>query len=44
MGDTPTRHGTRGFTLLEMLIALSIFGLLAVMSYGGLSSVLEQGA
>lgn len=34
--------GTRGFTLLEMLIALSIFGLLAVMSYGGLSSVLEQ--
>jgi len=32
----------RGFTLLEMLIALAIFGLLAVMSYSGLSSVLEQ--
>ena len=31
-----------GFTLLEMLIALAIFSLLAVMSYGGLSSVLEQ--
>jgi general secretion pathway protein J len=31
-----------GFTLLEMLIALAIFSLLAVISYSGLSSVLEQ--
>ena len=37
-----TPSGLRGFTLLEMLVALSIFGLLAVMSYGGLTSVLEQ--
>ncbi len=42
MGRAPTTQGMSGFTLLEMLIALSIFGLLAVMSYGGLSSVLEQ--
>ncbi len=42
MSSTFSAPGTRGFTLLEMLIALSIFGLLAVMSYGGLSSVLEQ--
>ena len=28
-------QGTRGFTLLEMLIALSNFVLLAVMSSGG---------
>jgi general secretion pathway protein J len=35
---------SRGFTLLELLVALAIFGLLAVMSYGGLRSVLEQRA
>lgn len=31
----------RGFTLLEILIAMAIFALLAVMAYGGLSSVLR---
>jgi general secretion pathway protein J len=31
-----------GFTLLEMLVALAIFALLSVMSYGGLRSVMEQ--
>jgi general secretion pathway protein J len=31
-----------GFTLLEMLVALAIFGLLAVMAYGGLKTVLDQ--
>ena len=33
-----------GFTLLELLIALAIFGLLSVMSYTGLKSVLDQHA
>jgi general secretion pathway protein J len=33
-----------GFTLLEMLVALAIFALLSVMSYGGLRSVMEQQA
>lgn len=33
---------TAGFTLLELLVALAIFGLLSVMSYSGLRSVLEQ--
>ena len=42
MRRVATRSGLRGFTLLEMLVALAIFGLLAVMSYGGLASVLEQ--
>jgi general secretion pathway protein J len=32
----------RGFTLLELLVALSIFGLLAAMSYGGLQAVMTQ--
>jgi len=31
-----------GFTLLELLVALSIFGLLAAMSYSGLQAVLQQ--
>lgn len=33
-----------GFTLLELLVALAIFGLLATMSYSGLRAVLEQQA
>jgi len=33
---------SKGFTLLELLVALSIFGLLAAMSYGGLQAVLNQ--
>jgi general secretion pathway protein J len=40
----PGRPGSRGFTLLELLIALSIFGLLSIMAYGGLNSVLTQRA
>ncbi len=31
-----------GFTLLELLVALSIFSIVAVLAYGGLDSVLEQ--
>lgn len=30
----------RGFTLLELLVALAIFGLVSAMAYGGLQSVL----
>ena len=36
--------GCAGFTLLELLVALAIFGLLATMSYSGLRVVLEQQA
>jgi general secretion pathway protein J len=32
----------RGFTLLELLIALAIFSVVAVLAYGGLGTVLEQ--
>ncbi len=32
----------RGFTLLELLVALSIFAAIGVMAYGGLSSVTRQ--
>ncbi len=33
----PGRAAQRGFTLLELLVAISIFGLLSVMMYSGLS-------
>jgi general secretion pathway protein J len=35
------RRRTAGFTLLELLIAIAIFALVAAMAYGGLNSVLN---
>ena len=37
----PMVKKNRGFTLLELLIALAVFGLMSVMAYGGLSAVIE---
>jgi general secretion pathway protein J len=37
-------QGHGGFTLLELLVALAIFSLIAVMAYGGLETVLNQQA
>ena len=39
---TSGAHNNKGFTLLELLVAMSIFALLAAMSYGGLQAVLNQ--
>ncbi len=33
-------HNNRGFTLIEVMIAIAIFAVLAVLSYGGLQSVI----
>lgn len=38
------RPGARGFTLLELLIALSIFALISAMAYSGMNSVMTQRA
>lgn len=35
------RQSQRGFTLLELLVALGIFALLAAMAYGGLNNVMR---
>lgn len=35
------KRSERGFTLLELLVALAIFAVLSVMAYGGLRSVLD---
>ena len=43
-GNVMKASAVAGFTLLELLLALAIFSLLAVMSYGGLRSVLDQQA
>jgi len=44
MSNKPESTACAGFTLLELLVALAIFGLLATMSYSGLRAVLEQQA
>ena len=36
------RIDNRGFTLLELLVAMAIFALLSVMAYAGLDSVLDS--
>ncbi len=33
---------TRGFTLLELLVAISIFAIISAMAYGGLTRVLQD--
>ncbi|HET7371440.1 MAG TPA: type II secretion system minor pseudopilin GspJ [Gammaproteobacteria bacterium] len=38
--STPLRQ--RGFTLLEILVAISIFAVVAAMAYGGLNGILRQ--
>ena len=44
MRQQAPKHAAAGFTLLELLVALAIFSLLAVMSYNGLKTVLNQQA
>lgn len=34
-------RNTRGFTLVELLVALAVFGIMAAMAYGGLTSVID---
>ena len=35
------KHAQTGFTLLELLVAISVFTVLSIMAYGGLSTVIN---
>lgn len=35
-------HRTEGFTLLELLVAISIFAVMSVMAYGGMRTLLDS--
>ena len=37
-----TRIRSHGFTLLELLVSVSVFAILSVMAYGGLSNVIDN--
>ena len=39
---TCTRIRSNGFTLLELLVSVSVFAILSVMAYGGLSNVIDN--
>ncbi|NOZ37049.1 MAG: type II secretion system minor pseudopilin GspJ [Gammaproteobacteria bacterium] len=39
--NIPANSYNKGFTLLELLVAMSIFALLAIMAYAGLATVLD---
>jgi general secretion pathway protein J len=39
----PSRHSSRGFTLFEMLIAVSIFAIIGVVAFGGLGQMTRTG-
>ncbi len=41
MMNRPTQIINKGFTLLELLVAMAIFALLSIMAYAGLDSVLN---
>lgn len=41
MKNTPAKRGAAGFTLVELLVALVIFAIMAVMSYRALNTVFE---
>ncbi len=42
MTPRPSPGGQEGFTLLEILVAMAIFSIVAYMAYGGFAAVLKQ--
>jgi len=42
MSDVPEHMRTRGFTLLEVLVAVVIFGIISILAYGGYNQLIRQ--
>lgn len=42
MTDRPPPRAAAGFTLLELIIVVLVFGIMSVMAYGGLNAVLKN--
>jgi general secretion pathway protein J len=42
MNDVPAKMRTRGFTLLEVLVAVVIFGIISLLAYGGYNQLIRQ--
>ena len=42
MSDVPAHMRMRGFTLLEVLVAVVIFGIISILAYGGYNQLIRQ--
>ena len=42
MSGVPEHMRTRGFTLLEVLVAVVIFGIISILAYGGYNQLIRQ--
>jgi general secretion pathway protein J len=42
MNDVPANMRMRGFTLLEVLVAVVIFGIISLLAYGGYNQLIRQ--
>ncbi|MCK4704249.1 MAG: prepilin-type N-terminal cleavage/methylation domain-containing protein, partial [Gammaproteobacteria bacterium] len=42
MQTVQTRQTSKGFTLIELMVATAVFAVMSVMAYGGLSQIIDN--